>query len=176
MLTLHLEAETLTELRDRACKVLALDLASAASETKSQDISFDTAESAASPEKTETTQPDNTAGPMPQSEPAKKKATPRKSKGKDEQGLTDIADAITGKQETAPLTLESVRGAFDQYVQRFGVQAAQIDGPILLGRVFGGTIQRIKDIPEDDPSKLARIIAAVEGAILTNEFKRPAVQ
>lgn len=166
MLTLHLEADTLAELQRQALAVLGLanvplPIEDAPKVTATAEI----------PEKPEITQPEPTIAP----EPAKKRA-PRKAK--DEPSITEIADSLTAPQPAKPqqLTLDSVRAAFDQYVKKFGVQAAQIDGPILMGRIYGNGMSRIKDLPEDDQGKLGRIIAAVEGAILTNEFKRPAVQ
>jgi len=94
---------------------------------------------------------------------------------KAEPSITEVAGTI--EAEPRKLDLESVKEAFSQYSQKFGVAAAQEDGPKLLGRIFGeGVVNRIRDVPVDDQLKLGRVIAAVEGALMTNEFKRAVVQ
>lgn len=173
-LILHLEGANIDELRAQA--ILALDLriqTAPQAEAKVADLMTEP-------------QPATTPSPPEQPEPASipletlREPKRRGRKPKTEKSLTEIVQTIepTKAQSTEPakpITLDAVRGAFDEYVKTFGVSAAQTDGPVLLGRVFGNGIQRIKDIPEDDQGKLERIIAAVNGAILTNEFKRPTI-
>lgn len=203
MLTLHLQADTLTELRAQA--ILALDIRTLSHEqaaAKVTELQYEvtvsdtpTAEILEKPEESqvqttealskETSEPvvSDAAEPEPVPEKPAKKTRAKKEKPAI---IAAFAEAIEKQADEAiellapepeKLTVESARSAFQQYVQKFGLEAAKEDGPILLERVYGsGSVLRVKDIPEKDQAKLGRIIAAVEGAILTNEFKRPAVQ
>jgi hypothetical protein len=186
-LVLHLEAASFEELRIAACNVLDLRIQNATQAAlKVQELGNELPQTKPAPE---TNQPDpdadngkdvanEAAGPgNVEPAPAKKTRAPRKPKDKGngaEPSVIETAAAI--EASSAKVSLETVRSAFDVYVQKFGVAAAQIDGPIILGRIYGPAIGRIKDIPEDDTGKMGRVIAAVEGAILTNEFGREAVQ
>lgn len=68
------------------------------------------------------------------------------------------------------LTLDDVRGALRKYVDKFGIDAAQEDGPKLLRLVVRGA-KKISDLP-DDQKVLGDIIKVVEQAAALD--KRPA--
>jgi hypothetical protein len=193
----HLEGDSFEELRIEACDVLDLRIVSATqaelkvAELVAEQPKVDQPTAPTKPEQTDVKGTDegnltatvHTDEPKPvevqEKKPRKRrtKAEMQAAMGEPEQpAASDTAAAVVIADAGKPLDRDSVRAAFDQYVKHYGVMAAQIDGPIMLGRVFGNSLQRIKDVPEDDQAKLGRIIAMVEGAILTNEFKRPAVQ
>lgn len=181
LMVLHIEGTSIEELRAQAIRALDLRIASHTTAMNVVDGLQAEAQKAASfnqkhPDKGDFGQVDNANGvevspegepeePTPTAAPAKKQRAARKPK----------AEPANDAEPATPLTVDSVRSAFDEYVKMFGAAAAMTDGPVLMSRVFGNGIQRIKDIPEDDTAKIGRIIAAVQGAMLTNEFSRPAV-
>jgi len=177
MMYLQLEGATIEELRAQA--ILALDLriqTATQGEAKVAELKIEPINAGEiSDSDTQNVAKMNAAMPDTQPEPAAepKKRGPRKAKT--EPSITEVAGTI--EAEPRKLDLESVKEAFSQYSQKFGVAAAQEDGPKLLGRIFGeGVVNRIRDVPVDDQLKLGRVIAAVEGALMTNEFKRAVVQ
>ena len=74
--------------------------------------------------------------------------------------------------EEAQASIDTIREAFNTYRELFGVDAAMEDGPKILARIFGEDIEQIKQIPVDDPGKLAETVAQVKRAIASNEFDR----
>jgi hypothetical protein len=95
-------------------------------------------------------------------------------------------DAVTAKQDAADeaaetakakaaaggkLTLDDVRNALGVYVQKFGMEAAQEDGPKVLKLVCGDAITKISAIP-DDQAIIAKVVAGIEELTAKNPFKR----
>jgi len=197
-LTFIVEGDTIGELRAKVIQALDLQLGLKAEQAAAHVEALQAEDTATAeiPEKaekavSESTEKLDAAQAQMQTDAIeavaeKVKAKPRASRKKAEPAATTVVsdfakeiEAQADAEDEAPkkLTADAVKAAFDQYVNRFGVAAAQEDGPQLLDRVFGvGVIRRVRDVPTDDQGKLGRIIAAVEGAILTNEFKRSAVQ
>jgi len=85
----------------------------------------------------------------------------------------DAADeaAETAATKTA-LTLDDVRNALGVYVQSFGLDAAMLDGPVVITKVCGEGKVKVSDVPED---KIAAVIAGVEEMLRKNPFARAKV-
>jgi hypothetical protein len=183
MMYLQLEGATIEELRAQA--ILALDLriqTAPQGEAKVADLIAENnaAADAIVAQMADTTTPGVGSQFQAEVEQEVAKAEPKKRgprKAKAEQSITELVGQLTVEPAPKKLDLDAVKDAFSQYSQKFGVAAAQEDGPILLDRIFGaGAVGRIRDVPVDDQIKLARLIASVDGAIMTNEFKRDVVQ
>ena len=88
-----------------------------------------------------------------------------------------VESKVDAKAET--LTHDSIRGALGDYVKKFGMPAAQEDGPKLLAMVLGEkkdkSAWKISEIP-DDQAALAKVLAGVVEMTAKNGFKRDAVK
>lgn len=71
-------------------------------------------------------------------------------------------------------THDDVRAVLGRYVQKFGMDAAQEDGPKVITMLFGEGRSKVSDIPEDQDS-LAKAVAGVEEMLVKNPFKRAGV-
>lgn len=74
----------------------------------------------------------------------------------------------------ADATIDDVRAALGVYVKKFGLPAAQADGPKLLGELFGEGCKKVSDIP-NTPAAYAKAVAAVNEMVEKNPNKREAV-
>lgn len=132
----------------------------------------------------------------------KTKDAPAVSSLSTDTGQTDIEDAIakqsisTGEERVGPeddaatiaqdaadeaaeteatktaLTLDDVRNALGGYVNLFGLEAAMLDGPVVITKVCGEGKVKVSDVPED---KIAAVIAGVQEMITKNPFARAKV-
>ncbi|MBI2240266.1 MAG: hypothetical protein HYU59_05615 [Magnetospirillum gryphiswaldense] len=84
----------------------------------------------------------------------------------DEQAESDI--------EKKELTRDDVRAVLGKYVQKFGMDAAQEDGPKVIALMFGEGKSKVSDIPEDQDA-LAKAVAGVEEMLAKNPYNRGAV-
>lgn len=82
----------------------------------------------------------------------------------DPQDAADEAEE-SAAEAAATVSYDDVRGALGAYVKKFGMPAAQEDGPKIIG------YPKISDIP-DDQEKLAKALDAVSMALETNPFSR----
>ena len=71
-------------------------------------------------------------------------------------------------------THDDVRAVLGRYVQKFGMDAAQEDGPKVITMLFGEGRSKVSDIPEDQDS-LAKAVAGVDEMLVKNPFKRAGV-
>lgn len=91
-------------------------------------------------------------------------------------------DAVDEAAETAAatkasggkLTLDNVRTAFGGYVAKFGMPAAQEDGPRLISIVCGEGKVKLSDIP-DDQAVLKMVIDGIDEMLTKNPYNREAV-
>jgi predicted component of type VI protein secretion system len=83
------------------------------------------------------------------------------------QDATDEA-AETAVKSDAPLDHDDVRKAFGRYMTAYGFEAAQQDGPKIVG------CAKISDM-KTDPAVLSAAITAVDAAIAANPFSRTKV-
>jgi len=81
------------------------------------------------------------------------------------------AESEASKKE---LSRDDVRAVLGKYVQKFGMDAAQEDGPKVIALMFGEGKSKVSDIPEDQDS-LAKAVAGVEEMLAKNPFKRAEV-
>lgn len=171
MMMLHLEGATIDELRAKA--ILALDLRIAPTTAAAAKVAELQAEEPAGERFGDhvagAEEPPNDSATKPEPEPKKpvrrqvvQKPPPKKVPPK--------------KAEAKPsFSLLPIREAFGRYAREYGDDQVVVDGPVILRRIFGNGVSKITDIPTDDPAKLSRVIAAVDAAIMTNEFKREAL-
>lgn len=93
----------------------------------------------------------------------------------------DAADeALDSKVDAkAELTHESIRDALGGYVKKFGMPAAQEDGPKLLAKALGEKADKsawkISEIPNEQ-APLAKVLAGVVEMTEKNPFKRDIVK
>lgn len=100
------------------------------------------------------------------------------------QDAEDEAAETAGQTE---LTLDDLRNAMGDYVNKYGMPAAQADGPLLLGQALGPVPEGTKNaqglvvnkwvmsaVPSDQAS-LSKCVAAFQGAVTANPFDRTAV-
>lgn len=90
---------------------------------------------------------------------------------------TQAADAADEAAETAAnsdgkLTHDDVRNVLGKYRTAYGMEAAMVDGPIILQEVCGEGVVKISSIPED---QIAAVIDAVKAAGKANRFERAVV-
>lgn len=81
------------------------------------------------------------------------------------------AESEASKKE---LSRDDVRAVLGKYVQKYGMDAAQEDGPKVIAMMFGEGKNKVSDIPEDQAS-LAKAVAGVEEMLVKNPFKRAEV-
>jgi hypothetical protein len=89
----------------------------------------------------------------------------------------DDADEQAESEATRPpeLTHDDIRNAFGQYVNRYGMAAAQEDGQKLFAQVFDSVkVEKISEIPNDQQS-LTNALWGVKEMIEKNPFERKAV-
>lgn len=95
----------------------------------------------------------------------------------------EAADAAGQKEDTAEVTPDNVRNALGLYVKKFGMAAAQEDGPKCIGLAMkklgvelpkGETAWKISAIPEKQEA-LKLVIAGVVEMIDKNPFSREPV-
>jgi hypothetical protein len=116
------------------------------------------------------------AGETPQISTGEERVDPAVSAEDAAQDEADEAAEVEENRDTAkPLTHDDVRGALGVYVRRYGLPAAQEDGPKLLKLLFPeGDVVKTSDIPVDQDT-LRRVIAGVDEMITKNPYKRAAV-
>lgn len=93
---------------------------------------------------------------------------------------TQAADAADEAAETAAakvanggkLTHDDVRDVLGKYKTAYGMEAAMVDGPVILQEVCGEGVVKISSIPED---KIGAVIDAVKAAGRANRFNREMV-
>jgi len=100
--------------------------------------------------------------------------------GPEDDAETVEQDAADEKAETEaardpekPLSLDDVRGALGAYVKKFGMDAAQQDGPKVLKMVCGDACAKISDIP-DDQAKIKGVVDGIGEMLTKNPFQREA--
>lgn len=94
----------------------------------------------------------------------------------------DTADEAADKGEAAKLSHDSIRTALGAYVKKFGMPAAQEDGPKVITLALGArdkadaTVNwKISDIP-DEQETLKKVLDGVSEMTAKNPFKREAVK
>jgi hypothetical protein len=102
-----------------------------------------------------------------------RKKTPEKE-AEAKQDAADEAAEAKAKIEGAPLTHDSVRAELAKYVKAFGMEAAQEDGPKLIGMLYAGK-SKVSDIP-DTQEDLAKVVSGVVEMLTKNPFKRTPVE
>ena len=88
----------------------------------------------------------------------------------DDQDEADQADAEASEAEVQ-YTHDDVRAALSKYMKKFGIGPTQIDGPRVLGMMFGEGVTKVSDVPNDQKS-LAKAVAGIEEMTAKNGFKR----
>lgn len=84
----------------------------------------------------------------------------------------EAAETATAKASSdKPLTHDDVRNALGRYVKKFGMDAAQQDGPAVITLMFGEGKAKVSDIP-DTQEDLGKAVAGIEEMIIKNPFKR----
>jgi hypothetical protein len=93
----------------------------------------------------------------------------------EETAAQDAADeaAETAAATGGKATLDDVRNALGKYVARFGMAAAQEDGPKVITMVCGDGHVKMSDIP-DDPAIVAKVRDGVLEMLEKNPFQRKA--
>lgn len=99
--------------------------------------------------------------------------------GPDDEPEVEQQDAADEASETAQagaeLSHENLRDALGKYVQKFGMDAAQLDGPKLFALVFKDpAITKISAVPADQAS-LKKALDGVNEMLAKNPFDRTAV-
>lgn len=92
----------------------------------------------------------------------------------DEQAEAEAAKAARVEKTGKVLTHDDVRTALGTYVTKYGMAAAQQDGPKLIAKVCGDGKVKISDIP-DDQEVLGKVVAGVQEMLEKNPFGREAV-
>lgn len=87
----------------------------------------------------------------------------------------ETAETETKKAETKKLTHDDVRTALGAYVKKFGMPAAQEDGPRVLVLAFGEGKAKVSDIP-DTQEALGKAVAGINEMLEKNPFNRTAVE
>lgn len=91
----------------------------------------------------------------------------------------DTVDEHAETETTEKLSHDSVRAALGSYVKKFGMPAAQEDGPKLLAKALGDkpdkSTWKISDIP-DDQAKLKAVLDGINEMLTKNPFKREPVK
>lgn len=113
------------------------------------------------------------AAEQPAISPGENRVGPQDPPEVQEQDAADEA-AETAATRKADATLDDVRGALGDYVAKFGMAAAQEDGPKVLKLLFGDGVAKISTIPEG-ADNFARAVAGVREMTEKNPFKREAV-
>jgi hypothetical protein len=85
----------------------------------------------------------------------------------------DVADE-EAEAEVEELTHDHVRKALRPYVEKYGMEYAQTDGPVVFGKLFGETVVKVSDIPSDQAS-LQMAIDGINELTTKNPFKRKEV-
>lgn len=88
----------------------------------------------------------------------------------DEKAEADAVKEASGNK----LTLDDVRAALGDYVKKFGMPAAQEDGPKVITLMFGEGKVKVSDIP-DDQAALEKAVAGVREMIAKNPYSRAKV-
>jgi len=130
--------------------------------------------------------------PAPVAEPAPAPAAPAEKPKKPKAAKVEVtvepapapapAEAAQDKKDEAPkattpakdVTIDDVRNTMGLYVKKYGMPAAQADGPALLAKMFGEGCKKISDIP-NTPEMYGKAIAAIEEMIAKNPNNRTAV-
>ncbi|MGE0211800.1 MAG: hypothetical protein AB7S41_08915 [Parvibaculaceae bacterium] len=98
------------------------------------------------------------------------------TEGPTDSAETAAADAADEAAEQAAatkkeLTHDDVRAALGEYVRRFGMAAAQEDGPKVITLMFGEGKTKVSDIPTDQAS-LQKAIDGIGEMLAKNPYKR----
>lgn len=92
-----------------------------------------------------------------------------------EETAQDDADEEADKADGEKITHDMIRAALGEYVQKFGMPAAQEDGPKVVGLALGDkTKSKVSDIP-DEQGALKKVLDGVREMIAKNPFKREPV-
>lgn len=162
MLTLTLEAETYEELTKMALQAL-----SRTPQPQSQGTAAVTeVEAKVTPAAAEEVK----AEQAKRGRKAKEEDKPQISTGEPREEPAS-APAESGNGAAPALTHQDIRDLMGSYANTFGMKAVQLDGPVILSRLFGEGKVRASDIP-DNPDALKKAFDALNKAIETNEFKR----
>lgn len=92
-----------------------------------------------------------------------------------EDAAQDAADeaAETAVETGGKLTVDNVRTALGAYVKKYGMDAAQQDGPKLISMVCGEGKVKMSDIP-DDQAVLQKVVDGIGEMLTKNPFERQA--
>ena len=118
-------------------------------------------------------------------EAPKKRTRAKKAEPAPEQTIPDADDDADAAQDDSDerenveqadgkLTHDDVRGALARYMKKFGIGPTQLDGPKVLGMIFGEACTKASDVPNDQES-IGKAIAGIEEMLAKNPFKRTAV-
>ncbi len=83
----------------------------------------------------------------------------------------DAADEAADKKPAAKLSHDDVRAALGRYVQKFGMPAAQEDGPKVLALIFGADIDKVSLI-KDGQDELKKAVEGINEMTKKNPYKR----
>lgn len=93
-----------------------------------------------------------------------------------EETAQDDADEEADKTDSEKVTHDGIRAALGEYMQKFGMPAAQEDGPKVIGLALGDKAKtKVSDIP-DDQAALKKVLDGVREMITKNPFKREPVK
>jgi len=159
-ISLHIEAESPGEFQ-QILQGLG-DLANAGTAAAVQNTALTT--EAAEPTKP-TTRSRSTAKKV-------EKEVPESSESAETTAKDDKDEKAETKGKAKKLTHDDARQELNKYVKRYGLEAAQEDGPKVIGLVFKGKgYETIKECPDDQES-LEALIAGFEELLTKNPFNR----
>lgn len=113
------------------------------------------------------------AAPEPEVEPTEEPAVETEPEDSQEVQAQDEADeqAESTREE---LTHDDVRNALSAYVDKFGMAAAQEDGPKVLQLIFGEGVTKVSQVPGDQDS-FAKAVSGINEMAAKNPYKRAEV-
>lgn len=87
----------------------------------------------------------------------------------------EAAETEAAREPEKPLTLDDVRGALGAYVKKYGMAAAQADGPKVIALALKNPAAvKVSDIP-DDQASIGAVLAGINEMIAKNPFGHKAV-
>jgi hypothetical protein len=153
--SLHIDANSLSELRARAQAALELEGSGATVQAKQNA----TVES--TPAEVVKDAPMEAAKAPAVEANVKKGGKKTAAEPKSEPAETKPAES---KANGATATIDELRAVFNDFVTKFGLAKAQDEGPRILERIFGSGVVQMSAVP-NDPHKLAEAVAAVKAAL-----------
>jgi hypothetical protein len=133
-----------------------------------EDEAADAAEAAGSGASQISSNPENRVGPEDDAE----------TQTQDE--ADEQAEVDANREPEKPMTRDDVKAAMTKYLQAFGMNATQEDGPRLIAEVLGAPPKgeeawKLSLVPEDNQAGLAKLVSAFAQATRDNPYKRTKV-